>query len=55
VTLGERPCWKTVIQDWYIDGSLDGVYAPRCYREALRRLPEDMRGDLPQLLQRRLA
>jgi hypothetical protein len=54
VGLGERPCWKTVIQDWYVDGSLDGAYARRCYREALRRLPSDVRGNLPQLLERRL-
>jgi hypothetical protein len=54
VRLGERPCWKSVIEDWYIDGSLDGVYLRRCYRDALRRLPVDMRGNLPQLLQRRL-
>jgi hypothetical protein len=52
--LGERPCWKSVIQDWYIDGKLDGVYARRCYREALRRLPSAARGNLPQLLERRL-
>ena len=54
VALGERPCWKTVIQDWYIDGSLDGVYARRCYREALRRLPSRAYFKLPQLLERRL-
>jgi hypothetical protein len=54
VRLGERPCWKSVIEDWYIDGSLDGVYLRRCYREALRQIPGDMRGNLPQLLQRRL-
>jgi hypothetical protein len=54
VRLGERPCWKSVIEDWYVDGSLDGVYLRRCYREALRQIPGDMRGNLPQLLQRRL-
>jgi hypothetical protein len=54
VTLGERPCWKTVVQDWYVDGTLNGLYARRCYREALRRLPVDMNGNLPQLLERRL-
>jgi hypothetical protein len=54
VTLGERPCWKTVIKDWLNDTRIDGVYARRCYREALRRLPSDVRGDLPQLLERRL-
>jgi hypothetical protein len=54
VRLGERPCWKSVIEDWYVDGSLDGTYLRRCYREALRRIPGDMRGNLPQLLERRL-
>ena len=54
VALGERPCWKTVIKDWLNDTRIDGVYARRCYREALRRLPSDVRGDLPQLLERRL-
>jgi hypothetical protein len=54
VTLGERPCWKTVIQDWYIDGSLEGVYARRCYREALNELPVLAYSKLPLLLQRRL-
>jgi hypothetical protein len=54
VRLGERPCWKTVVQDWYVDGSLDGVYAPRCYREALRELPVRAYAKLPQLLRERL-
>jgi hypothetical protein len=54
VRLGERPCWKTVIADWYPDARIDGVYARRCYREALRRIPGDMRGNLPRLLERRL-
>jgi hypothetical protein len=35
-------CAATVINDWR-DGRLDGVYAPRCYRQALRDLPEDIR------------
>jgi hypothetical protein len=52
--LGERPCWKSVIQDWYIDGKLDGVYARRCYREALHELPSRAHFKLPQLLERRL-
>ena len=54
VTLGERPCWKSVIQDWYIDGSLDGRYARRCYQEALDELPVRAYSKLPLLLQRRL-
>lgn len=54
VRLGERPCWKSVIEDWYVDGTLDGVYARRCYREALRELPSRAYFKLPQLLERRL-
>jgi subtilisin family serine protease len=55
VRLGERPCWKTVINDWYSDGTLDGTYARRCYREALRQIPGDLPySELPQLLRARL-
>jgi hypothetical protein len=55
VRLGERPCWKSVIEDWYIDGSLDGVYARRCYRDALRALPDDWpRPEIERILRRRL-
>jgi hypothetical protein len=53
VALGERPCWKSVIQDWYADGSLDGVYARRCYREALQELPARLL-EAALLLERRL-
>jgi len=35
-------CASAVINDWR-DGRLDDVYAPRCYRQALRELPEDIR------------
>lgn len=35
-------CGATVISDWR-DGQIDGAYAPRCYREALSELPEDIR------------
>jgi hypothetical protein len=55
VTLGERPCWKTVIADWLVDTRIDGVYARRCYREALNEIPGGLaRNDLAKLLQRRL-
>ena len=55
VSLGVRPCWKTVVTDWFGDARLDGLYARRCYRDALRRLPQDdPRPDLEQLLTRRL-
>jgi hypothetical protein len=55
IGLGERPCWKTVVNDWLSDGKLDPVYAPRCYREALDEIPGDLaRNTLVELLQRRL-
>jgi hypothetical protein len=30
-------CWKILVNDWY-DGTVDGKYALRCYRDALRHL-----------------
>jgi cobalamin biosynthesis Mg chelatase CobN len=53
-------CWQTVINDWF-DGSIDGKYAPSCYREALRHLPTDTKGytsaydDINRALQQRIA
>lgn len=35
------PCWKTLINDWY-DGRIDRVYPVKCYRDALKHLPEDV-------------
>jgi hypothetical protein len=37
-----RACWQQVVTDW-TDGHIDRVYAPRCYRDAIRHLPEDLR------------
>jgi hypothetical protein len=37
------PCWKQVINDWEDNGRIDGTYPLHCYREALARLPEDVR------------
>jgi hypothetical protein len=54
VRLRERLCWKTVINDWLSDLRLDRGYPHRCYRQALRRLPEDGPSELSQLLERRL-
>jgi hypothetical protein len=34
-------CWKRLINDWY-DGRIDQAYPVRCYREAIRNLPEDV-------------
>lgn len=35
-------CGSAVFDDW-LDGRIEQVYAPRCYREALDGLPEDVR------------
>ena len=35
------PCWKRLINDWY-DGRIDQVYPVRCYRAAIKNLPEDV-------------
>jgi hypothetical protein len=37
------PCWKRVTEDWTKDGSVNGKYAPTCYRKAVQHLPLDMR------------
>lgn len=34
-------CWKRLINDWY-DGRIDQAYPVRCYREAIKHLPEDV-------------
>jgi len=35
------PCWRTVINDWYRNGRVDGHYPIHCYSEAIANLPED--------------
>jgi hypothetical protein len=37
------PCWQRVIVDWSRDGRVDHTYPPACYRQAVKRLPEDLR------------
>ncbi|MDQ3893726.1 MAG: hypothetical protein M3292_03530 [Actinomycetota bacterium] len=48
-----KPCWQRLIDDWY-DGRIDRVYSPKCYREAIRNSPEDIRSysDLQEDLRR---
>jgi hypothetical protein len=36
------PCWRKLLIDWY-DGRIDHAYPVRCYREAIRELPEDVK------------
>jgi hypothetical protein len=51
------PCSSALIRDWYVDGRIDHTYRVRCYREALREVPEDqivygtLRDDLNRALQ----
>lgn len=50
-------CSAALIHDWYVDGRVDKTYSVRCYREALRDIPEDqlvygtLREDLRRALQ----
>jgi hypothetical protein len=50
-------CSKALIHDWYVDGRVDKTYPVHCYREALKKLPEDqiiygsLRQDLTRALQ----
>jgi hypothetical protein len=36
------PCWKRLINDWY-DGRIDQAYPVKCYRQAIKNLPEDVK------------
>jgi hypothetical protein len=53
------PCGDAVVSDW-MDGHIDGRYAPRCYGDALDDLPEDVRAystatdDIAQALRARI-
>jgi hypothetical protein len=54
-----QPCGEALFNDW-LDGRIDGAYAPHCYRQALESLPEDVqtystaREDLERALLSRL-
>lgn len=39
----EAHCASRVISDWADDGQVAGRYQLRCYRAAIRSLPEDLR------------
>ena len=36
-------CAERVLRDWSDDGKIEKTFAPRCYREAIARLPTDVR------------
>jgi hypothetical protein len=38
------PCWKQLVDDWVKNARIDQAYAPSCYREALKHLPDDLEG-----------
>ena len=42
VASAATPCWKSLINDWY-DGRIDQAYPVRCYRQAIKNLPEDVK------------
>lgn len=50
-------CSKALVHDWYVDGRVDKTYPVRCYREALKQIPQDqaiygtLRQDLTRALQ----
>jgi hypothetical protein len=35
------PCWKQVLNDWFVDGRIDNTYPIACYTEAQQHLGED--------------
>ena len=52
-------CGRAVLADW-MDGRIEGSYAPHCYGDAIDALPEDVRayttaeGDIARALQARM-
>jgi hypothetical protein len=38
----EDQCWQELVEDWS-DGAISNLYPIRCYRQALRNMPEDVR------------
>lgn len=37
-----KPCERQVIDDWYDNGRVDRIYAAKCYRDAVKKLPSDV-------------
>jgi hypothetical protein len=38
-----QACWQQVLSDWSGDNRVDGAYPAGCFRQAIRRLPSDLR------------
>jgi hypothetical protein len=53
---GTSACWKRVVSDWAADEVLDRSYPTTCYRDAILKLPEDLRAysSAPEDIQRAL-
>lgn len=50
-------CWKVLVNDYWADGRLDRTYSVSCFREAIDKLPPDVRhySDAGDDLRRALA
>jgi hypothetical protein len=49
-----KPCWKRIVDDWYDNERIDGSYSQKCYAEAEKNIPQDLRdySDLPSEIAR---
>jgi hypothetical protein len=50
----QKSCLDRIIDDWYPNERIDGHYSLKCYREAEKNMPQDLRdySDLPAELAR---
>lgn len=39
----EKTCGEKVVDDWYGDGRVDGIFPTHCYLDAIRSLPVDVK------------
>jgi hypothetical protein len=47
--MAAKPCWKQIVDDWYDNERIDGSYSQKCYAQAEKNIPQDLRdySDLP--------